>query len=264
MTAIAIEGRNGRGAPRRRRAAILAGSLLLHVGLLAWLALPVPPLVETLIPDEQHTITLELNRPVRAERPKPRPATASASPLPAAPAPIQPRPPARPAPAGVPTLDVPGAGQTKPGTAIRPAPLPGDSAGGLKSALRATTGCLSADVVGLTRRERETCDERFGAAKAKGDPLSGLDPAKRQALDAAAASQEAYRRYKESSMGPGVDHRSKEHPGTMKEIPFVLGAEQDGLGRPRQDVINGKRRDEDNEARARKFLELQKKAGQGR
>ena len=34
-------------------------------------------------------------------------------------------------------------------------------------------------------------------------------------------------------MGVGVDHRSREGPGTMKEIPWVLGAEQDGLGRPR-------------------------------
>jgi len=45
--------------------------------------------------------------------------------------------------------------------------------------------------------------------------------------------QELARKFDEAPMGPGVDHRSKDQPGTMKEIPFVLGAEQDGLGRTR-------------------------------
>ena len=244
----------------RRQAAILAGSLLLHVVVLAWLALPAPPLLERLIADDLPTVTVDLVRPQREERPMPRP-TAAAAPSPAA-LPFHVRPPARPAPAGVPTLNVPAAAAVGPGTAVRPAPLPGEGAGDLRTALRGSaTGCVSADAVGLNRRERERCDERFGAAKPKGDPLSGLAADKRRALDAQAAAQEAYRRYQDAPMGPGVDHRSREQPGSMKEIPFVLGAEQDGLGRPRASVVDQMRREKDSADRARKFLELQKKAG---
>lgn len=258
VTAIAM-----RSTDRRRRATILAGSLLLHVAVLAWLALPQPPLLEHVIPDDLPIVTVDLLRPDRAVAPKPRAAPASAAVAPSPVLPFQVRQPARPAPAGVPTLNVPAAGVARPGTAIRPAPLPGEGAGDLRTALRGSaTGCVSADAVGLNRREREKCDERFGAAKAKGEPLSGMDAAKRQALDAQAAAQDAYRRYQEAPMGPGVDHRSREHPGTMKEIPFVLGAEQDGLGRPRKSVVDQMRREKDSADRARKFLELQKKAGQ--
>lgn len=254
----------GYSTDNRRRTAILAGSLLLHAAVLAWLALPVPPLLETLVADDLPTVTVDLIRPEREERPRPRPASATTSAAPVLPFPVLPfqvRQPSRPAPAAVPTLTVPAAGIARPGTAIRPAPLPGEGAGDLRTALRTTTGCVSADAVGLNRREREKCDERFGAAKPKGDPLSAMAADKRQALDAQAAGQEAYRRYQDAPMGPGVDHRSREGPGTMKEIPFVLGAEQDGLGRPRQGVVNEIRRKEDAEARARKFLELRKKAG---
>lgn len=245
----------------RRRATILAGSLLLHVALLAWLALPVPPLLQTETVDDLPTVTVDLIRPQREEPPRPRPAassTAAPSPTPT----FQVRQSLRPVPAGVPTLSVPAAGIARPGTAIRPAPLPGDGAGDLRTALRTTTGCASAEAVGLNRREREKCDERFGAAKPKGDPLSAMAADKRGAFDAQAAAQDAYRRYQGAAMGPGVDHRSREHPGTMKEVPFVLGAEQDNLGRPRQDVVNQIRRKEDVEARARKFLELRDKAAQ--
>lgn len=245
----------------RKRATILAGSLLLHVVLLAWLALPVPPLLETLTADDLPTLTVDLIRPRQEERPEPRPAPASAASTPSPVLPFQVRPPARPAPAGVPTLSVPAAGIARPGTAIRPAPLPGEGAGDLRTALRASTGCAVADAVGLNRREREKCDERFGAAKAKGDPLSGMTAEKRRVLEAQGAAQQAYKDYLDAPMAPGVDHRSKDQPGTMKEIPFVLGAEQDGLGRPRKSVVDQMRREKDSADRARKFLELQKAAG---
>jgi len=254
------DGRQGSGW----RAAILAGSLLLHVLLLAWLALPVPPLLEEMLADDLPTVQVDLIRPERQEQPRPRPAAspqATAAPSPVLP--FQVRQPARPAPAGAPTLEVPAAGIAKPGTAIRPAPLPGDGAGDLRTALRnSATGCVSADAVGLNRREREKCDERFGAAKAKGDPLSGMSAEKRQALEAQGAAQRAYKDYVDGPMGPGVDHRSRDHPGGMKEIPFVLGAEQDGLGRARKNVVDQIRKKQDVEDRARKYLELRKKAGQ--
>ncbi|WP_343699490.1 hypothetical protein [Caulobacter sp.] len=250
------------GGRDRKRAAILAGSLLLHVALLAWLALPTIP--RNMIADELPTMIVELDRPVPVEVPPPRPAPSEAAPVaPATPTlPFQVRPPARPAPAGAPVLQVPSARIAKPGTAIRPAPLPGEG-GDLRTALRNSyTGCVSADAVGLNRRERERCDERFGAANPKGDPLSGMTAQKRQALEAQGAAQRAYRDYLDAPMGPGVDHRSKDQPGTMKEIPFVLGAQQDGLGRERKSVTDQIRREKDSAERAQRFLDLQKKAGQ--
>ncbi len=250
----------GARVDRRRHATILAGSLLLHAALLAWLALPAPPLLQTVAEVDLSTMTLELQRPLPREAPQSSsaPPIASSQPLE-----LKVRAPARPVPAGAPTLEVPASGLIRPGVAIRPAPLPGDSAGDLRTALRGSaTGCVSADAVGLNRRERERCDERFGAAKAKGDPLSAMAADKRRALDAQSAAQDAYRRYQNAPMGPGVDHRSRDHPGTMKEIPFVLGAQQDGLGRERKSVADEIRRNQDLEKRATRFLELQKKAGQ--
>ena len=79
-------------------------------------------------------------------------------------------------------------------------------------------------------------------------------------MEAQGAAQKAYKDYLDAPMAPGVDHRSKDHPGTMKEIPFVLGAEQDGLGRPRKSVVDQMRREKDSADRARKFLDLQKAA----
>jgi hypothetical protein len=248
----------------RRKAAIVAGSLLLHALVLAWLALPVPPLLERILADDLPTVQVDLIRPDRQEQPLPRPAAApQATTAPSPVLPFQVREPARPAPAGVPTLAVPAAGIAKPGTAIHPAPLPGEGAGDLRTALRGSSaGCVSADAVGLNRREREKCDERFGAAKAKGQPLDGMDAAKRQALEAQGEAQRIYNDYVNGPMAPGVDHRSREHPGTMKEIPFVLGAEQDGLGYERKSVADQIRKKKDVDDRARKYLELRKKAGQ--
>ena len=219
----------------RRRATILVGSLLLHGALLAWLAIPARPLLETMIAEDLSVMTLDLERPVPEARPERRPVPASAAAASAPPVPsVQARAPARPAPAGVPTLSVPAAGIVRPGTAVRPAPLPGEGAGDLRSALRGSaTGCVSADAVGLNRREREKCDERFGAAPPRGSYAGPLNAAKAREFEAQSIMQELARKFDEASMAPGVDHRSKDQPGTMKEIPFVLGAEQDGLGRAR-------------------------------
>lgn len=248
----------GARVDRRRHATILAASLLLHAALLAWLALPAPPLLQTVAEDDLSTMTLELQRPLPRETSRPR-SSSTAAVASDRPLDFKVRAPVRPVPAGMQTLEVPATGLTRPGVAIRPAPLPGDGAGDLRTALRGSaTGCVSADAVGLNRRERERCDERFGAAKAKGDPLSAMDADKRRALDAQSAAQDAYRRYQNAPMGPGVDHRSRDHPGTMKEIPFVLGAQQDGLGRERKSVVDEIRRNQDLEKRATRFLELQK------
>jgi hypothetical protein len=218
----------------QRRATILAGSLLLHVALLAWLAIPARPLLEDMVAEDLSVMTLDLQRPIRQDLPEPRPAPASATVAPSPVLPFQVRAPTRAAPSGVPTLSVPAAGIARPGTAHHPAPLPGASGGDLRTALRGSaTGCVSADAVGLNRREREKCDERFGAAQARGTYAGPMNAAKAREFEAQSIMQELARKADEAPMGPGVDHRSKDQPGTMKEIPFVLGAEQDGLGRTR-------------------------------
>ena len=228
---MSVSVRNGRD--HRRRATILAGSLLLHVALLAWLAIPARPMLENMIADDLSVMTLDLQRPLREEPLEPQPAPASATAPPSPVLPFQVRAPTRAAPAGVPTLAVPSAGISRPGTANHPAPLPGQAGGDLRTALRGSaTGCVSADAVGLNRREREKCDERFGAAQPKGSYTGPLNAAKAREFEAQALAQEVMRRIKEAPMGVGVDHRSKDQPGTMKEIPFVLGAEQDSLGNP--------------------------------
>jgi len=217
----------------RRRATILAGSLLLHVALLAWLAIPARPLLEDMVAEDLSVMTLDLQRPIPQDLPEPRPAPASATVAPSPVLPFQVRAPTRAAPAGVPTLSVPAAGIAKPGTAYHPAPLPGAIGGDLRSALRGSaTGCVSADAVGLNRQERDKCDERFGAAQARGTYAGPMNAAKAREFEAQAIMQDLARKAKAAPMGVGVDHRSRDQPGTMKEIPFVLGAEQDNLGNP--------------------------------
>lgn len=145
-----------RSRDRQRRATILAGSLLLHVALLAWLAIPARPLLEDMAAEDLSVMTLDLQRPIPPDLAEPRPAPASATVAPSPALPFQVRAPSHPAPAGVPTLSVPAAGIARPGTAYHPAPLPGASGGDLRTALRGSaTGCVSADAVGLNRRERE-------------------------------------------------------------------------------------------------------------
>jgi hypothetical protein len=57
-----------------------------------------------------------------------------------------------------------------------------------------------------------------------------MDAAKRRGFDAQALRQQADRAYRNAPT-VGVDHRNRDDPGKGKDIPWVLGAEQDGLGR---------------------------------
>jgi hypothetical protein len=60
-----------------------------------------------------------------------------------------------------------------------------------------------------------------------------MDAQKRNAFEQQAIRQQMQRALRDAPVSPGVDHRSREGPGTAKEIPWVLGAEQDGLGNTR-------------------------------
>lgn len=63
---------------------------------------------------------------------------------------------------------------------------------------RATVGCDAADFARLTQAERDRCNQRFGEEARKAPPMtvSGMDPLKRAAFDAAAARSCARHFYK--------------------------------------------------------------------
>lgn len=222
-----------------RNAAVLAGSLAVHAALLAFLAFPrIEAFVDRSNDEDALTVTLERREPaMRAVTP-----ARAAPPVsgPTAPPRMQPRTPRALLPTGVPPLTV----APTIGTAPHPAPLPASPRGDLRSALRGGgVGCANRDRVGLTRREEEACDERLGAM-ARNAPVYGNAPLSVKAgqdFARQAARQEADRRYRASPMAPGVDHRSRDGLGQMKEIPFVLG-DTDGLGRKKSDASMGIKR----------------------
>ena len=212
-----------------KNGAVLVGSLLLHVAILAALAWPVAmPFPDRSNDDDALAVTLE--RPVTPPRPSPDQVPPQTSPL-------QPRPARSPPPASMAPLVLPARpGPAKPAMQnnLHPAPLPEGPRGDLRTALRGSSvGCANDRAVGLNRRELEHCDERLGAA-ARNAPVydAPMDAGKRRGFEAQALGQQAERAAREAPMGVGVDHRSRTDPGTMKEIPWVGGAEQDGLGNP--------------------------------
>jgi hypothetical protein len=242
-----------------RNGAVFCGSLLLHVAILAVLGWPVMTRFQDRSNDED-AISVTLERELVPRRPTPE--TVASPDRAAATLPVQPRAPRLVAPAWVRPLGVaPVQGPPAPPnreTGAHPAPLPEGPRGDLRTALRGSAaGCANADAVGLNRREQEHCDEKFGAV-ARNAPVydAPMDTAKRRGFDQQAIRQEMARAQREAPMGVGVDHRSREGPGTAKDIPWVGGAEQDGLGNPmsaRQQQL--KRLDD-----ARKADERRKKA----
>uniref|UniRef100_B0SUQ2 Uncharacterized protein n=1 Tax=Caulobacter sp. (strain K31) TaxID=366602 RepID=B0SUQ2_CAUSK len=245
---------------RSRNGAVLVGSLLLHAVILAALGWPVERRFLDRSNDEDAiNVTLERSavprRPTEAAAASPDQASAAS--------PLRPRAPRLVAPSSVTPLGVepvpaPGPPTTRPPTALHPAPLPEGPRGDLRAALRGSSaGCANALAVGLNRREQEHCDERLGAA-ARNAPVydAPMDPKKRGGFEAQALRQQADRAYRDAPMGIGVDHRNRDDPGKGKDIPWVLGAAQDGLGRQKSAEQQALKRLDD----ARKAEERQKKA----
>jgi len=190
-------------------------------------------------PDQDTVSTVTIDLMTQTPREIPREARQAAPAAAANPLPI-PREARRPAPSGIapsPFVAAPAAGQQRDrGASEHPAPLPAAQPGGdLKTALRGSgTGCANDRAVGLNRRERERCDERWGEAARKAPEYAApIEAGKRRELDMQALRQEAARAYRDAPMGLGVDHRSRDGPGRGKDIPMVGGLEQDGLGRQR-------------------------------
>lgn len=220
--------------PDKRFWAVAGGSAAVHLAVLAWLALP----VREVFPDQDAVSTVTIDLMTDAPREIPRETVQAAPAAASSPAPI-PREARRPAPSGIapsPFVAAPSAGPRDRGASDHPAPLPAAQPGGdLKSALRGSgTGCANDKAVGLNRREKERCDERWGEAARKAPEYAApIEAGKRRELDMQALRQEADRAYRDAPMGPGVDHRSRDGPGRGKDIPMVGGLEQDGLGRQR-------------------------------
>ena len=84
---------------------------------------------------------------------------------------------------------------------------------------RGLVGCANPDL--LSPDERDACLERLGAG-AKDAPFiePPMSPDKRRAFDAAAAKKEAYRRYREGSVPPGVTPQPKpsEAPNPFPDV----------------------------------------------
>jgi hypothetical protein len=207
---------------RRRRGVIVALSALGHLALFALIGLQAPQLRQMALPDRP-TFDLRLIPPVPTHR--------AAAPVAAQPTPVQPRPTPTP-PKGVATLPLAPAPPGNPtgggiGTKTAPAPLPAAPGSDLKTALRGfSPGCRMRDAVGLTKAERDACDEKLGRGAATAPFIPApMDPAKRRAFDAQAAKDERYRKYKEGNVPPGIT------PGSEPGKNTGLGDDYAGVRR---------------------------------
>ncbi|MBI1406507.1 MAG: hypothetical protein GC145_10320 [Caulobacter sp.] len=187
---------------RRRLAWITAASVLAHVGVFAIIGLSAPALrSRTAAPETPVYITL---RPPEPRARSPAVGERTAGPAPARHvSPLTPPETVAPLPAAAGTGASPageGGGDGR-GRAATQFPLPSGEA---RKILRASPGaCAYRDDMGLNRREREACDDRFArTVKDKGPIGAGVDPAKRDRFDRTAARQRADREWRENPTIP--------------------------------------------------------------
>jgi hypothetical protein len=198
-------------AKRGRRIAAIVGSAILHLALLAIVALQAPTLFipyEAGGPPEPVIPVLLTPRlpPAAAVRPGGPPGgirlhrrqlRTPPPELPVAPLPV-PEPPSAPAPA-----------PAAPATAIAPRPpvLPEGPREELRAMLRRSPiGCANPGAASLSRDERAACDERLGVgSQGAAFPGLGLAGDKQKALDRAGARKEAERRALEAPLAAGAN-----------------------------------------------------------
>lgn len=102
---------------------------------------------------------------------------------------------------------------------IHPAPLPEGPKGDMRAVLRAgPPGCANPDAVGLTREEREHCNEVFGKG-AKTAPFLGLGlaPGKLGDFDRAAAKKAGERHFDDPAPPAGAELRTRQPNETPSE-----------------------------------------------
>ena len=170
--------RSTRTDRRKRGLAVGTGSLVFH-GLLGWLLLKAVPEPPTLV--EPRSVQVQLLAP---ERPRPSERQSASRPLAPSPAPVpvfRAPPPTIAPPAPSSPLASSGAIVAPPGFSARGTLTGGGEA--LRQAAR-KGGCTQADVVKLTKAEREACAEALGARDKNGPALyAAIDPDRKAAFD---------------------------------------------------------------------------------
>jgi len=169
--------RPGSRPPARWGRLAIAGASVVFHGLLGWTLLKAVPAAPEFV--EPRSVVIQLlapNRPLPPERPaasRPRSAPVHV------PADRAPPPSATPAPSPLPAA--PGQIVAPPGFTARGTLTGGGEA--LRQAAR-KSGCTQADIVKLTKAEREACAEALGA-KNKNEPAlyAAVDPDKKAAFD---------------------------------------------------------------------------------
>lgn len=199
---------------RRNRAVAIAASVVLHLGLLVVLASEARRLHDLPVGDEAP----EVMNIMLVPRPAQEAATPPREPLrlhrPADVSPLVAPLPAPPAAVGRPSATGP--------VAIHPAPLPEGPAGEIRATLRVgAPGCANRDLVGLTRAERDACDERLGRGvkTAKAIPAP-IDPQIRAYYDAVAKAK--------APDGPLTPQSARGAAGLFQDV--AVGAKGHGPG----------------------------------
>lgn len=188
---------------RRRLAGITALSLLAHIGVFAIIGLSTPALRgRPPAPETPVFITLRPPEP-RTRPPRPRGPTPDQAPARHVPRLTPPATTIAPLPAPVGTAPPTAGSGAGDGRRRGETQFPMPS-GEVRKVLRASPGaCAYRDDMGLNRREREACDDRFArTVKDKGPIGAGVDPAKRDRYDRTAARQRADREWRENPTIP--------------------------------------------------------------
>jgi hypothetical protein len=208
-------------ASRRRTtwavtASVLAHALVITIVALQKPMLKIPPEVGAPPPAIIPVLLLPRTPPVAGQKEKPQPIRLHRRPQPFVPPEVTPAPIAPPAPAG-PAPPAPRA----PVTVLHPAPLPQGPKGDVRQALRqGPVGCANPDAVGLTKAERDLCDEKFGKGVRTATPYGTgmeLTAEKRRLLDAQAAQREEEYRYKHDQTPPSPTAGSQGTAGATAE-----------------------------------------------
>jgi hypothetical protein len=209
-------------AKRRRPTGAIVASLIVHLAVAFAILSQRPPDV----PAEPPVISVLLVArppPASASLMPPAPLRLHLRPQPVLPPQVPTAPIASPSPPGVTAAPAPGP------VAVHPAPLPAGPKGDVRAALRQSyVGCANRDQVGLTRAERDFCDEQFGkgAKDAKFAGL-GLTAVKQRLLDAAVSKKEADYRYKYGAATAQSLGRSRMPGATAESMCQDLGVSQD-------------------------------------
>ena len=212
-------------AKRGRRLAAIAGSAAAHVVVLTILALHAPTLFipsgpggppEPIIPV---LLMPRLPPPTPSTGVKPGPIRLHRRQLRTPPPelPVKPLPVPEPTPAPAPPPPGP--------VSLRPAPLPEGPRQDLQATLRRSAiGCANPQAAGLTREEREACEERLGRGIREIPNMpagAGMSGQARSALGKAAEAKEASRRYRDAPPPPGLNDPmgSSGEPGAVRTGP---------------------------------------------